>query len=420
MTNRIALTTVFTLSFLSYMTPELSTWAQFVPLVLFAFVVFLRVLCSESIFEAVWSLFERDGLLYVLLIALLIIAVSFASGFEKSLETAVIIIVCLVLTRLYMAVVPIREVFEAFFWSAILSVAILIPLSFAALLHSVETLTRFSIFSFHPNLLAFVLAGYFCAMVWKLLVGNVRMKILSGSVGLVCLVIIFFASSRGSIVAILAGGVFMAGIAILRAEKQTVSKVMRFGLLLAAVLLGLFLLVQNLDWTRNAYVFVDEVLAISNEYRGINTGFSGRFDQWSRAARVLSDGTWLVGRGLRSSDTLFPEDQLIDNSYMVGLFELGLIPTLLITWRFIAVSYRILMAYFRSTDKERKYFYLACGLFMAVFLLNNVVARFFFSVGNPYSLVALLFFVTPARRLALISAPVHGSRSAPVRLLGAH
>lgn len=420
MINRIALTIVFTLSFLSYMTPELSAWAQFVPLVLFALIVFLKVLCTESAFEAIWSLFERDGLLYVLFIALLIVAVSFASGFEKSLETAVIITVCLVLTRLYMAVVPIREVFEAFFWSGILSVAIFIPLSFAALLHSIETLTRFSILSYHPNLLAFVLAGYFCSMVWKFLVGNVRMKILTGSVGLFCLVIIFFASSRGSIVAILAGGVFIAGVAILSAGKEAASKVMQFGLLLAAALLGLFFLVQNLDWARNAYAFVDEVLAISSEYRGINTGLSGRFDQWSRATRVLSDGTWLVGQGLRSSDTLFPEDQLIDNSYLVGLYELGLIPTLLITWRFITVSYRFLMAYFRSTDREGRYFYLACGLFMTIFLFNNVVARFFFSVGNPYSLVALLFFVTPARRLTSVTAAVHGSRSATVHLLGAH
>jgi hypothetical protein len=257
-------------------------------------------------------------------------------------------------------------------------------------------------------------------MVWKLLAGNLRLKILTGSVGLFCLVVIFFASSRGSIVAILAGGVFIAGIAILSVGKETARKVMQVGLLLAAVLLGLFLLIQNLDWTRNAYAFVDEVLAISDEYRGINTGFSGRFDQWSRATRVLSDGTWVVGQGLRSSDMLFAENQLIDNSYLVGLYELGLIPTLLITWRFITVSYRFLVAYFRSTDREGRYFYLACGLFMTIFLLNNVVARFFFSVGNPFSLVALLFFVTPTRRLVSVPAAAHGSRSATVHLLGAH
>jgi hypothetical protein len=40
-------------------------------------------------------------------------------------------------------------------------------------------------------------------------------------------------------------------------------------------------------------------------------------------------------------------------------------------------------------------FYLACGLLVTAFLVDNIVTRYLFAVGNPYSLLALLFFVVP-------------------------
>src|ERR1700676_4111086 len=130
MTNRITLTLVFTLSFMSYMTSELSQSLQLAPLALFAALVVFKVLWSSSVLDAVWSLFELDGLVFVLFISLLMTAPSLASHSEKSFETALIISVCLILARLYMAVVPVQEVLEAFFWSGVLSVSIFVPISF--------------------------------------------------------------------------------------------------------------------------------------------------------------------------------------------------------------------------------------------------------------------------------------------------
>jgi hypothetical protein len=402
MTNRIALTLVFTLSFLSYMTAELSTSVQLAPLALFAVLVFFKVLFSKSILDAVGSLFQPDGLLYVLFISLLTIATSLASGSEKSFEFALIISGCLIFARLYMAVVPIREVLEAFFWSGILSVAIFVPMSLAVFTQSIETLARFSAFSFHPNLLAFVLAGYFCVMVWKFVTGDWRMKILAGVAGFLCLVIIFFASSRGSIVGILGGGFFVAGITIAGRRGQQRKGVLRTRLLAAAVMLGLFLYVQNLEWTHKTYAFVDQVLQLSQQYRGIDSGFSGRFDKWVATVNGLSDGNWILGKGIRSSDSM--QDNLIDNGYLVILYEIGLIPAALITWRFLSVSRRILSGYFHSTKEERNTWF-ACGLLMTVFLVNNIVARFLFSVGNPYSLLAFFLFVTPIERIGTSLRP---------------
>jgi hypothetical protein len=379
------------------MAPELNTSVQLVPLALFAVLVFFRVLRSESPVDAMSSLFELDGLLDVLFLSFLVIAPSFASGSEMSFEFALLISACLILARLYMAVVPVREVLEAFFWSGILSVAIFIPSSLAGLFGSMETLERFSPFNFHPNLLAFVLAGYFCVMIWKFLSGSWSMKTLSGVVGLICLIVIFFASSRGSIVGILGGCSFVAGMTVLRTGKGARKKVLQFGLMAAVVLLALFFFVQNLEWAQNTYAFADRFLELTDNYRGIGTGFTGRFDKWASTIRVLSDGSWLVGHGLRTSDSM--EDQLIDNSYLVILFELGLMPVVLITIRFLDISRRFLKVCFLAVSRDERHFYLVCSLLMVAFLLNNIVARYLFGVGNPFSLLAFLLFATPTRRI---------------------
>jgi hypothetical protein len=395
MSNRITLTLVFTLSFFTYMTQELSTSLQLAPIALFAALVFFKVIWSRSILAAVGSLFELDALLFIVFVSVLTIATSVASGSSQSLGTAVLIAICLVLARIYMTVVPLQEVLEAFFWSGIVSIGSFTILASTSLVESIQTLERFSPFSFHPNLLAFLLAGYFCAMVWKFIVGDWRMKILTGLFGSLCLAITFFASSRGSIVAIIAGSCFVAGMAAIRARRERRLSLIRLGGLAAALVLGIIFFAQSLESTDGAYEYVDQVLQLTQDQRGLDSGLTGRWDRWKVIVGVFSDGTFMVGRGIRSTD-----QTPIDNSYLVILYEIGLVPLILITWRYFSVSRRYFRDYFRSTNPEARGFYLACSLLLAVFLVNNIVARFLFSVGNPYSLVALLIFVTPARGLA--------------------
>jgi hypothetical protein len=399
MGNRITLTLVFTLSFLSYMTEDLSFSLQLVPLILFAILVFFKVICSKPLVETVGSVFERDGLIYILLVSILMISPSVASGIDRSLETALVISVCALLARIYMTAVSIQEVFEAFFWSGVVSVVLIISLGFGALMQSLATLARFSLFSFHPNLLAFVLAGYFCATAWKFWIGNWYMKILTAVIGLIDLVVIFFASSRGSIAGILAGVACVIAIAIIGAEERTRRRLMRIAAAGLVLLFLLFLSIQSRAWVQETYTFVDAVLQLTQDQRGIDSGFSGRFDKWDRTLRVLSDGSWLFGHGVRSSDLM--EDNFIDNSYLVMLYEVGVVTISIVTWRYVSILRRLLRNYFKTRDRMERCFFLGATLLIIVFLANNIVARFLFSVGNPYSLVALLFFVTPTRLLAI-------------------
>ncbi len=111
---------------------------------------------------------------------------------------------------------------------------------------------------------------------------------------------------------------------------------------------------------------------------------------------VFSDGTWLLGRGLRFTDTMEP---LIDDSYLVLLYELGLIPTVLITLRFIMILRAFVTTYFNAVEPGWKRLSFTCSLLLLVFLVNNVVARYLFGVGNPYSLLAFLLYAAPTELL---------------------
>src|SRR5205814_473382 len=97
--NRLALALVFTLSFMSYMKAELSTSLQIAPVALFAVLVFCRLLWSHSTFEALLSLLEPDGLLYVLFVSVFVVATSLASSSDNSFATALLISICVLLAR---------------------------------------------------------------------------------------------------------------------------------------------------------------------------------------------------------------------------------------------------------------------------------------------------------------------------------
>jgi O-antigen ligase len=410
MVNRIALTLVFTLSFLTYMLPELSTSVQLAPLALFASLVFFKVIWSHSVIGSVSSLFEADGLLFVLFVSILILAPSFASRSDNSLGASFAIVICIVLGRIYMAIVPVLELLDAFFLAGVITVGLFLPLAFASLQQSIETLARFSPFSFHPNLLAFVLAGYFCAMVWKFLTSGLWMRILSALIGLICLLIIFLASSRGSILGIVCGCLVAAVMSIIRAKKEGRIRLRGIALVATLFVLGFVALLQSSAWFDDVYSYTDQALAITDSDRGIDSGFTGRFATWDSSLRSLADGSWVFGHGIRASDTL---GQFIDNSYLVLLYEAGIIPLVLITWRFLFISERFVRGYFQSLEPRQQLLYLSLVMMVVAFMVNNIVARYLLSVGNAYSLVMLLLFVTPSFRL-VPSAPLSRAQEMPV------
>lgn len=396
--NLAGLTLVFSLSFASYMLDSISNLVQLVPILLFATIVVLNLFASDSAAESIADLFDGDGLLFVILIAVLIVAISLASGSDISIEASFVIGAVLLLSRLYMALVPIDQVLEAFFWSGVLCIALFVLAGFSSLLHSMETLERLSPFSFHPNLLGFFAAGYFCAMVWKFLQSGWRMRLLSGFTATVCLCIIFFASSRGSLIGVALGCCTISTVAAIRAWREGRFRFGGRGLAIIGILLVIIGTSYQSDTFQELFQFTDQALAITDSHRGVGSGFTGRADKWKETLGSLTDGSWLVGKGIRTSDTL-GEDQ-IDNSYVVILYELGPVCLLLILFRFLDVARRLLRAYMNSIDQRSSSLYLACLLVIVSFLANNFVARYLFSVGNSFSLICLFLFVTPSSKIS--------------------
>ena len=202
--GQIALCLVFTLSFATYMAPNLSVSLQLAPLALFAALVFFKVLWSDSLLTALAGFFETDGLLYLIFLSALMLESSLGSKLNESFQFALLLSSCLLLARVYMAVVSIKEVLEAFYWSALLSILIFLPLSFETLMQSITTFSRLIPLNFHPNLLALQLSGYLCVLIWKFISGGWPTKTLCGLAGLVCIAGILLASSRGAIVGVAA------------------------------------------------------------------------------------------------------------------------------------------------------------------------------------------------------------------------
>lgn len=394
--SQVALCLVFTLSFATYMAPNLSVSLQLAPLALFAALVFFKVLWSDSLLAALAGLFESDGLLYLIFLSALMLESSLGSKLNESFQFALLLSGCLLLARVYTAAVSVKEVLEAFYWSAILSILIFLPLSFEALMQSLTTFSRLIPFNFHPNLLALQLAGYLCVMLWKFMLGGWFTRTLSGLAGVVCIVGILLASSRGAIVAVAIGFIFVLVTLIARPAKHLRRRTIKISLLVVTLLAALFVLASNLDSTRDAYAVLDQVLSLSTPDRGLDSGMSGRVDMWHEALRVLSDGTWLLGHGVRSSDAAYTYP-MIDNSYLVILYDMGAVPLILIAWRFVSILLRIARNAHREVDRDLRSLYIACGMFLVVLLVTSIVERSLFAVGNPFSLLAFLFFIAPVR-----------------------
>src|SRR5258707_6522003 len=131
MGNRFALAVVFTLSFLSYMTADLRPSLQLIPLVAFAILVFWQTIWYDNILVLLGSLLDGDGILFAIIVPILVLVTSAASKSDKSLETAILMSVCIVLARIYMTLVSVKEVLESFFWSGVVSMSLLLAAGFS-------------------------------------------------------------------------------------------------------------------------------------------------------------------------------------------------------------------------------------------------------------------------------------------------
>jgi O-antigen ligase len=250
----------------------------------------------------------------------------------------------------------------------------------------------------HPNLVSFVMAGFFPVIIWRAMEERVRWRkrVLIG-LSIATFGLIFLTGSRGSLSAVL----IAAGAMLVRAVGSGWLRKIRIGhlhIMAALILIPLataFLLQHNR--IGNIASFLNDFLSLNSTQRGVKSGLSGRTGIWNLAFGILrSHNRWLFGFGYRAGDRLVGT---IDNGYVQLLFESGLIAGLMILSSMLRV-FLLLWRVSRPIENNawtRYYMMLWC--LMVVYFLNNISTRYLFSFGSPFSLCVLCLMAASRREL---------------------
>jgi hypothetical protein len=256
----------------------------------------------------------------------------------------------------------------------------------------------------HPNLVGFVLAGFFPVLVWRAVEEKTRWKkrVLIG-LCVVDFVMVFVTGSRGSLSALLIAGAAL----LIRAVgtgwllKLRLRHVHVVALLILIPLTVMFLLQHNRIGKIADYVV--SFLALNTTQRGLKSGLSGRTGIWHIAFRLLeARERWLFGFGYRTGDLLVGT---IDNGYVQLLFESGLIAGGLIFGSMLRVFFLLWKASTCRVNNAWNRYYLVLWCLMIVYFLNNISTRYLFSFGSSFSVLVL--FLMAASRRELVGGDPH-------------
>lgn len=401
----------FTVAFLQYQLH--SAVGQFLHLALLFFAG-LAVLTGSRRKERLQGLFGGGALL--LTAVLFSEAISYISGDTYSILYGLFFTAVILASRLIVQEIGIPNVVRAYSQAAIFTVAFVL-LSGGKSLQS-STSARFTGgIAVHPNLVAFVLAGFLPVLVWRALEYKVRWKRRAVAVlAVLDIVFIYYSGSRGSLGAVLIAGIVLAVRRVLAGSWVEQIRLRRWHLV--ALMLAVPLLVAYLAQHGRFGNILDSIntqLALNSTQRGVNSGFSGRANFWRAALFLLGrHGRWLFGFGYRAGDRLVGT---IDNGYVQLVFESGLIAGSLILGNMLRV-FLLLWRASRPTENNawKRYYTVLTGL-MIIYLVNNISTRYLFSFGGSFSILVIMLMA--ASRRQLVGPPLPAGRrpqpAAPAR-----
>jgi O-antigen ligase len=371
------------------------TIAQFLPHAMLGFCGLL-VLCGRRRTERVQHILGGGGLLFAAI--LFGEVVSYTSHDRYSQLYGVAFIGLFLCARLVVQEIGIPAVVRAYSQAAIVTVCLLL-ISGRHTMFAGES-RRFSGGTrAHPNLLGFVIAGYFPVIAWRAMEEKAgwRKKALI-ALSIASFGMLFLTGSRGSLAAVLfAGGVLMArGIA--RGWLQKVRlRHLHIIIFLMLIPLAVMFLFQHHRLERMGD-YLNDFLSLSTSQRGLKSGLSGRTGIWQLAFRILSaHGRWLFGFGYRTGDRMVGT---IDNGYVQLLFESGLIAGGMIFGSMLRVFIVLWKASAARANTAWTRYYMMLWCLMIVYFLNNISARYLFSFGSPFSLCIFFLMAASHRELA--------------------
>lgn len=254
---------------------------------------------------------------------------------------------------------------------------------------------RFSTDGMHPNLLGFCSLGFACISAAAFILSKSKWRWIFPFSGLLSLVTIYIASSRGSIIGFVAAFTTALILLAVRDFKNAMNGVNRASVRIAiGVSAGFALMLFTLA---NFYSLAEseigqEVatrLELFSSYRGMGTGLTGRVDTWKWVYSQYNAADYWLGVGPRKSGMLAGD---IDNGYIVMILENGLVASSIILLRFLSTFAYFVGVAVNTKDEFEFRLALALVFISAAFFTNNLTARYLWGIGNPFCLFGIALF----------------------------
>jgi hypothetical protein len=354
----------------------------------------LLVLCSSQRADRVQHILRGGGLLFAAIV--FGEAISYTSHDTYSQLYGLVFIGIFLCARLIVQEIGVAGVLRAYSQAAILTVCLLL-ISGRQSISSAEQVRFSGGTRAHPNLVGFVMAGYFPVIVWRAIEENAGWKknaliVLS----LATFGFLFLTGSRGSLAAVLFACCALLARGVTRGgwlQKLRLRHLHLIALLALIPLAAVFLSAHNRVGRLGD--FLNDFLSLSTSQRGLKSGLSGRTGIWQIAFRILgAHDRWLFGFGYRAGDRMVGT---IDNGYVQLLFESGLIAGGMIFGSMLRVFILLWKASRPRINNAWTRYYMMLWCLMIVYFLNNISTRYLFSFGSPFS-VCILFLMATSRR----------------------
>jgi hypothetical protein len=202
------------------------------------------------------------------------------------------------------------------------------------------------------------------------------MQIFWAGIAMAC---VFFVGSRSSILGLtITIGLYI----ILRGDRYKIST--------SIWILTLILLVTIAMSSPLIVDFILDTLALDDPHRGLGSGFTGRIDKWMYYIKLFCEHP-LFGIGFRCSDSdRFNLVGTTDNGYISYLLETGIVGALGLTM----LVFQCLFNSWKNRNDLLSVVFLASSI---GYLAHSLFERFILNVGNPGSLIFMLWLVYTIR-----------------------
>lgn len=377
-----------------------SVLGQFVHLALL-FLAALVVLSGRERRARIQGMFGGGALLWAGV--LFSEAISYTSRDQYSMTYGLLLIGVIAASRLIVMEIGIPNVMRAYSQAGLLTVAIVLFSGGRSLEAGSNRFQGGT--DVHPNLVSFVLGGFLCVVMWRALEYKVRWKRrLAALLALLDFIFIFFTGSRGTLGAVLIAAIVLGGRKAMAGRWVSRIRIKHWHVVLLTV--GVPLVVGYMAQhgrLGNLLDFFDTSLDLTSGQRGLKSGLSGRTSFWHVAFFLLSERSrWLFGFGYRAGDRLVGT---IDNGYVQLLFESGLLAGSMILGSMMRVFALVWRASRPGENTPWSRYYTTLCALMIVYFLNNISARYLFSIGSSFSLLIILLMTASRRELVGAVAP---------------